>query len=158
MLDAGDGFGGIGLFRRGVGAVSGADVEAGVDVTVRRVELSPLGSSGGCGLLMPLVNERGDCVAAQGESDHHPVLAGGGVGGDAAAVEGAVEGVVEGFGVFAPAGAAVVDAVAVLGFGVLAEVFGAVIALLEVAFDVGAQHFLRQCEDPLADDVSNICG
>lgn len=68
--------------------------------------------SDGGGLGLSLVDLVGDCVAAEGESDHDGVLSGGGVCGQAAAVEGAVEGVVEGFGVFAPAVAAVVEAVA----------------------------------------------
>lgn len=78
----------------------------------------------------------GDGVAAQGESDHDGVLAGGAMRGHASAVEGAVEGVVERFGVFAPAVAAVVDAVAAVGFGVLAQVFGAVVAAFVVVFGV----------------------
>lgn len=53
MLDAERRISGIGASVRG----SGEDNEAGalgeIGVIVRRVELSPLGCSGGCGLLMP---------------------------------------------------------------------------------------------------------
>lgn len=65
--------------------------------------------------LIALVQVVGDGVAAQGESDHDAVLAGGAVGGHASAVEGAVEGVVEALAVLAPSVAAVVQASAVVG-------------------------------------------
>lgn len=73
----------------------------------------------------------GDSVATQRESDHHSVLARGAVGGHPSAVEGAIEGVVERFGVFAPAVAAIIDALATFGLGVLAQVFGTVVVALD---------------------------
>lgn len=93
MIVGGRRIGGIGASVRGSSEGYEAGALGGIGVTVRRVELSPLGCSGSCGLLMPLVDICGDCVAAQGKSDHDAVLSGGRVRCDAAAVEGAVEGV-----------------------------------------------------------------
>ncbi len=75
-----------GLSRAGVCVASAADALCGLCdwPTGRGV---PWRCSGCCGLLVSSVNECGDGVAAQGESDHHAVLAGGGVRGHASAVE-----------------------------------------------------------------------
>lgn len=48
--------GGIGSLGRGAGAVDEAGALGEVGVTSRRIELSPLLRSGGCGLLMPWVD------------------------------------------------------------------------------------------------------
>lgn len=82
--------------------------------------------------LIALVQVVGDGVAAQRESDHDAVLEGGAMSRDASSVEGAIEGVVEALAVLALPVAAVVEAAAFVGFGELAQVLGAVVALLAI--------------------------
>jgi len=75
---------------------------------------------------------RCDCFAAQRESENEGQLTNGGVGDRASAIEGAVKGVVEALGIFTPAIAAVVDAVAVIGFDVLLKVLVPVVAMFAI--------------------------